>query len=125
MNRLYLKNDTQNSFFGYELGYSDTLNSLLGTSYQKALYNGNITGTVWRSKGDGQLRKYDYSYDAAGRLLSAAFTQFTDGAFNLSAGIDYSVMMGNGQSPSSALRCQRQYFIYGTIWLKTWQQRPH
>ncbi|MGB4816386.1 MAG: RHS repeat-associated core domain-containing protein, partial [Ferruginibacter sp.] len=102
MNRLYLKNDTQNSFFGYELGYSDTLNSLLGTSYQKALYNGNITGTVWRSKGDGQLRKYDYSYDAAGRLLSAAFTQFTDGAFNLSAGIDYSVMMGNGQSPSSA-----------------------
>ncbi|MBK7735165.1 MAG: hypothetical protein IPI36_08025 [Chitinophagaceae bacterium] len=58
------------------------------------------------------MRKYDYSYDAAGRLLSAAFTQFTDGAFNLSAGIDYSVMMGNGQSPSSATMPTAIFYIW-------------
>ncbi|MBS1926143.1 MAG: hypothetical protein JST57_09085, partial [Bacteroidetes bacterium] len=102
VNRLYLRDETQKTYFGYELGYNDTLNTLMGTSYQKALFNGSITGTAWRSKGDGELRKYDYSYDAAGRLLSAAFTQFNNGSFNLSAGIDFSVKMGNGQAPYRA-----------------------
>ncbi len=102
MNRIYLKDETQNNYFGYELGYSDTLSTFTGIRYLKAFLYGNIAGTAWRSKGDAQLRKYNYSYDAAGRLLSAAFTQFTDGAFNLSAGIDYSVIMGDEQRPARA-----------------------
>ncbi|MBK7088175.1 MAG: hypothetical protein IPH56_04400 [Chitinophagaceae bacterium] len=37
----------------------------------------------------------------------------------------YRLFCNDGQraKPFKRLRCQRQYFIYGTIWLKTWQQR--
>jgi hypothetical protein len=33
-------------------------------------YNGNITGTIWKSVHDGQIRKYNYSYDPANYLTS-------------------------------------------------------
>lgn len=55
------------------------------------MVDGNISGTVWKSKGDGEVRKYDYSYDLANQLKSADFNQFTGSSFNKSAGIDFSV----------------------------------
>ena len=57
---------------------------------------------VWKSKGDSEKRKYDYTYDASNRLLGADFNQFTSGTFNKSAGIDFSVKVGDGVSPDSA-----------------------
>jgi len=55
------------------------------------MYNGNISGKTWKSRGDGAIRKYDFSYDAANRLLAANFNQYTSSSFNKSAGIDFSV----------------------------------
>jgi RHS repeat-associated protein len=46
---------------------------------------------VWKSKGDGEKRKYDFTYDAVNRLTSADFNQYTGSSFNKTAGIDYSV----------------------------------
>ena len=56
-------------------------------------YNGNITGTIWKSVHDGEIRKYDFSYDQANRLQTANFTQYTGGSFNQNAGINYNAGM--------------------------------
>ncbi len=89
-NRDYAKSTTATDhYFGFDLGYDKTPVASLG-SYTAAQYNGNIAGTVWKSKGDGQVRKYDFSYDAVNRLTAADFNQYT-GGFNKQAGIDFSV----------------------------------
>ncbi|MBW7893385.1 MAG: hypothetical protein H3C48_20695, partial [Chitinophagaceae bacterium] len=82
---------TSNSdrYFGFELGYDQ--DPSIG-SYAHKEYNGNISGVLWKSEGDQQKRKYDFSYDAANRLLKADFNQQAGGAgFDKSAGIDFSL----------------------------------
>jgi RHS repeat-associated protein len=79
------------NFFGFELGY-DKAPTVGGSAWTSTIQlNGNITGTVWKSVHDGEIRKYDYAYDAANRLTAANFTQFTNGSFNQDAGINYNV----------------------------------
>jgi hypothetical protein len=46
---------------------------------------------VWKSKGDAEKRKYDFTYDAANRILSADFNQYTSSSFNKTGGIDFSM----------------------------------
>ena len=89
-NRDYAKSTTNTShYFGFDLGYDKQTVSSLG-SYAGAQYNGNITGTVWKSKGDNQIRKYDFTYDPVNRLTGADFNQYSS-AFDKSAGVDFSV----------------------------------
>jgi RHS repeat-associated protein len=94
-NRDYAKSTSSTSnYFGFDLGYdktdvSPTGGSSLG-SYAVAQYNGNIGGMLWKSMGDGQIRKYDFAYDAVNRLTGADFNQYTSG-FNKTAGLDFSV----------------------------------
>lgn len=89
-NRDYIK-DVSNNYFGYELGYDKTGTIISGQNYLSAQYTGNIAGTVWKSKGDGEKRKYDFTYDAADRILSADFNQYTSSSFNKTAGVDFSL----------------------------------
>lgn len=97
MNRDYAKDASGvNNYFGFDLGYDKSNNGIIGNAAYVPQYNGNISGTVWKSKGDGEKRKYDFAYDNANRLLKADFTQYTGGSFNTSAGVDFSVVMGNG-----------------------------
>src|SRR5207237_4284444 len=81
------------SYFGFDLGYDKTALSVNGMSqsYSSAQYNGNIGGMLWKSLGDQQIRKYDFSYDNLNRLTAAAFTQFGTDGFNLGKCVDYSV----------------------------------
>ncbi|HYE54635.1 MAG TPA: RHS repeat-associated core domain-containing protein, partial [Chitinophagaceae bacterium] len=90
-NRDYAKSTAvTNRKFGFDLGYDKTaVNS--GGSYAAAAYNGNITGMVWKSAGDGDIRKYDFTYDAVNRLTGADFNQYTNSAFNKDAQLDFSV----------------------------------
>jgi len=79
-------------YFGMQLGYDK--NGSLGTFAPQ--YNGNISGTIWKSEGDQQKRKYDFTYDAVNRLTGADFNQYASGTgtsaiFNKTAGIDFSV----------------------------------
>lgn len=101
VNRNYIT-DAQPHYFGYELGYDKTADIIAGSTYTVAEYNGNIAGVTWRSKGDGEIRKYDFSYDATNRLLKADFTQYTGGSFNKTANIDFSAKLGDGVNPLSA-----------------------
>ena len=90
-NRAFAKSTSATgNYFGFDLGYDKTAISGLTGSYATAQYNGNIEGTVWRSAGDGEVRKYDYSYDNANRLTAANFNQYTSGTFNKTANMDFS-----------------------------------
>ncbi len=61
-----------------------------------------VTLPIWKSKGDGEKRKYDFSYDAANRLMKADFTQYTGGAFNQNAGVNFNMKMGDGINTNTA-----------------------
>ncbi len=98
INKDYANNDNShggnNRWFGMELSYD--------WGFASNQLNGNISGTKWRSKGDGQQRAYGFGYDPLNRLLYADFNQYSGSNWDKSAGIDFSSMMGNGTDPSTA-----------------------
>lgn len=103
MNRDFTRDANNTNYFGFDLGYDKASNGLIGNqSYLNPQYNGNISGMVWKSKGDAEKRRYDFTYDAANRLLKSDFTQYTSGSFNQSAGVNYNIKMGDGSNPLSA-----------------------
>ncbi len=81
-------------WFGMELNYDK--------GFQTNQYNGNIAGTKWRSKGDGERRAYGYTYDRSNRILGADFTQFDGSAYINHATVNFDMQMGNGINTSSA-----------------------
>jgi YD repeat-containing protein len=91
--------------FAMDLGYDK--DGQLG-SYAGKQYNGNISGTQWASVGDGEVRRYDFAYDAANRLLRADFAQYAPGqpgqagAFAPHPTVNYDVKMGDGINATSA-----------------------
>lgn len=91
VNRNYVK-DVGSNKFGFELGYDQTATIISGSTYPFPQFNGNISGTIWKSTGDQEKRKYVFAYDAVNRLTGAAFSQRTTGStFNTSAGIDFTL----------------------------------
>jgi RHS repeat-associated protein len=108
MNRDYAKDLITTNYFGFDLGYDKQYNNIIGNqAYTSPQYNGNIEGMVWKSKGDGEKRKYDFTYDAANRIMSADFNQYTGGNFNKTAGIDFS-MSGMGYDANGNILSMNQ-----------------
>ncbi|MBS1509565.1 MAG: RHS repeat-associated core domain-containing protein [Bacteroidetes bacterium] len=97
MNRDYVK-DAATNYFGFDLGYDK--NGVLNTYAPQ--YSGNISGTLWRSKGDGVSRQYDFSYDKANRLLKAGFSQKNDDNSWNNSQVDFSIKMGDGNDYRTA-----------------------
>ncbi|NJO25699.1 MAG: hypothetical protein HC867_07985, partial [Bacteroidia bacterium] len=96
VNRDYAKTSgTGTSYFGFDLGYDKQEIKATGATaignFAASAFNGNITGMVWKSTGDDEIRKYDFTYDAANRIKTADFNQYTGGAFSKTAGMDFSV----------------------------------
>ena len=117
MNRNYVK-DAATNFFGYELAYDKTGSSIAGTNYANAAYNGNITGTTWKGASDGEKRRYDFTYDAANRLLTANFNQYTNGSFNKTALVDFSVAGLSYDENGNILAMQQSgWKVGGSIWI--------
>lgn len=58
------------NFFGLYLGYDNRDNAFAASQL-----DGHVTGILWNTQGDDAQRKYDFSYDNAGRLINAAFNQ--------------------------------------------------
>lgn len=96
-------NPQNNVWFGMDLSYD--------WGFSTNQYNGNIAGQRWMSATDGKERAMGYTYDLAGRLLRADFTQnfgnstspdwtTSDPASNFK--IDFSVKMGDGSNVASA-----------------------
>jgi hypothetical protein len=98
INRDYANNDNtrgaNNRWFGMDLSYD--------WGYNDNQLNGNIAGERWRSKGDGQQRSYGFGYNKANMFMHGDFSQFDGSAWDNSQGIDFSVVMGDGQTPTTA-----------------------
>jgi RHS repeat-associated protein len=100
-NEMTTAGSTSNSrYFGFELGY-DKKNTITGRDFTAAQFNGNISGMSWKSKGDGIRRKYDFSYDAASRLLQGLFEQNDNNSWGQSK-MDFTIKMGDGSTATSA-----------------------
>jgi|GEM_PF-585464 len=85
--------DKWGHFFGLYLGYDNQD----GMFTEKQL-NGQSAGVVWSTQGDDVQRKYDYSYDGAGRLVNATFREKATPTDSWSNGLmDFSVTGANGQ----------------------------
>ncbi len=78
-------------WFGMELNYDWG-----STDVSKDQYNGNISSTTWKSKGDGVRRAYGYSYDMANRILSGDFSEYNGTAYADNGIINFDMMMGDG-----------------------------
>ncbi len=59
-----------NNFFGLYLGYDNK--DLVFINKQ---LDGHVTGLLWNTQGDDAQRKYDYTYDDAGRLVNAVYKE--------------------------------------------------
>jgi RHS repeat-associated protein len=79
MNRNYLRDANATAYtdryFGFELAYDKTVTIPASSNYYSPQFNGNIAGTIWKSKGDQVRRKYDFEYDAANRFGKASYSQ--------------------------------------------------
>lgn len=116
VNRDYVKDVSSSNWFGFELGYEKAANIIAGQIYANAQANGNIAGVTWKSKGDEEKRKFDYTYDNANRLLSADFNQYTSGSFNKTAGLDFSLTNMNYDANGNILTMhQKAVQLAGTI----------
>ncbi|MBN9382145.1 MAG: RHS repeat-associated core domain-containing protein [Chitinophagaceae bacterium] len=124
INKRYLTGVAQN-YFGMELGYDNAAGNVAG--YSVPQFNGNISGMVWKSAGDGISRKYDFAYDNVSRLSMADFTQYNGSAYVKNATIDFSVphitydadgniqtMAQAGYKPGGSLLIDRLKYTYFT-----------
>jgi RHS repeat-associated protein len=94
INSAYASGSHHNNWFGMSLFYN--------YGFSSGQYNGNIAGVTWRDGNDGARRAYGYSYDRSNRLLKADFRQFNSSSWNTSAGLDFTTIMGDGTTASTA-----------------------
>ncbi|MBS4044603.1 MAG: hypothetical protein KGZ59_12425, partial [Chitinophagaceae bacterium] len=85
----------QNRWFGMQLSYDYGFSNGANTN---TMLNGNIAGTIWKSKSNNVERAYGFNYDAANRLMIADFSE--PGSSRMK--FDFSVKMGDGINPSTA-----------------------
>lgn len=103
LNKDYLSGTSPDKYFGMELAYDKMGTVVSGTNYNNPQYNGNIAGTIWKSKGDGVNRQYDFAYDRVNRLLKGDFKQKNSNGNWGYDEVNYKVLMGsNGTDNGSA-----------------------
>ncbi len=90
INKSFVAGGTGN-YFGMELGYDKTTSVTGSTSFVNPQFNGNISGTIWKTLGDTTKRKYDFTYDNVNQLTGAAFLQNASGSGWDKSFIDYTV----------------------------------
>ena len=64
--------------------------------------SGNIGGVKWKSNGDDERRAFGYTYDKINRILGADFSQFGASNYADDAVVKFDMLMGDGQTASSA-----------------------
>lgn len=104
INKDYARNENgANNWFGEELNYD--------YGFTQTYLNSNIAGIRWRSKGDDEQRAYGFTYDFVNRLAKANFTQLTNAVWNISAGIDFTLIIGDGSGVNSPVYDENGNFL--------------
>jgi RHS repeat-associated protein len=114
INKNYLTGGTTSTrnYFGLDLGYDKATDATGGTYAHPAL-NGNIGGTLWKSGGDGMVRKYDFIYDNMDRFTGADYNQLNGSTYNKGAGVDFSVS-GLAYDANGNILSMKQRGLIGT-----------
>lgn len=95
INKDYILTNSNSRWFGYDLSYD--------WGFSNNQLNGNIGGVKWKSKGDGELRAFGFSYDKTSRLLGSDFSQFDGNAYSDNVNnLNFDSQMGDGQTPATA-----------------------
>jgi RHS repeat-associated protein len=82
-----------NHFFGMYLGFDNRDNT-----FSQSQLNGQVGGILWNTQGDDAQRKYEYTYDNAGRLTNAVFNEQQHPGDGWSNGkMDFSVSGAGGK----------------------------
>jgi hypothetical protein len=72
INKDYAESSNDNAqwdrYFGVSLGYA-------GNNFTDKQYNGQLSGQRWRTQGENTVRRYNYTYDNAGRFTGATYDQ--------------------------------------------------
>ncbi|WP_157558221.1 RHS repeat-associated core domain-containing protein [Niabella aurantiaca] len=113
MNRGYVNSSTSvtSNVFGFDLAYDKTNNNKTSESngavnnYATAFYKGNIAGMSWRGRGSGgtgDIRRYDFSYDPANRLMNAGFKHYSGSNYMATGTFNSRMGDGNPLNPESA-----------------------
>ena len=106
-------------YFGLQLGYDKSQAGPSGTSFKNFQYNGNISGWIWRSAGDGVNRQYDFTYDNINRLTGADFNQKFPGGWgksdpsNSALAMDYSVSIPQYDANGNIMKMVQKGFRIG------------
>lgn len=106
INKLYLNtlNSTSN-WFGQEISYE--------YGFDSAYVNGNIAGVRWKGRSDGLAKAFGFSYDRAGRLQSAYFTQQNQGATSWTQNVMNFSVSGLTYDANSNIRSMKQVGMNG------------
>jgi RHS repeat-associated protein len=91
VNRAAINSTAATPWFSFELGYDKAATIVPGTTYAGQQYDGNVAGTIWKNAGDQAVKKYDLTYDAANRLMTATYGQYYQGSFNTNNGLNFNV----------------------------------
>jgi len=97
INTAFANNKNNNNYFGSQLNYD--------WGFQNSLYNGNIAGVQWRTKGSDVQRAYGFGYDNTNQLLFADFNQNYNAAWGKTAAggaINLTALIGNGTDGATA-----------------------
>ena len=91
INRTFTISGSSSNWFGMELGYDKVATTTGTTSFLTPTLDGAISGQIWKTKGDGVPRKYDYQYDRVNQLTGAPFLQNRSGSTWEKTYMDFSV----------------------------------
>ncbi|MCC6289882.1 MAG: hypothetical protein IT249_18550 [Chitinophagaceae bacterium] len=91
INKTFTIPGSTSNWFGMELGYDKAAATVGTTSFSAPTLDGTISGQIWKTKGDGVPRKYDYQYDRANQLTAASFLQNRSGSTWDKSYMDFSV----------------------------------
>ncbi|HVI48129.1 MAG TPA: DUF6443 domain-containing protein [Chitinophaga sp.] len=107
INSEFAQNKMAGNYFGMELFYDN--------GFVKKDYTGNVAGVTWRRKGNpDEWHAYGYTYDNAGRLSKADYSQFTSGNWNNGA-VDYSSAIPQYDENGNIKRMKQQGMLAGNV----------
>jgi RHS repeat-associated protein len=106
INKSFVNTAHTENWFGEEISYDN--------GFDTKQFNGNISGTKWKSRSDGMARAYGYTYDAVNRLTKANFTeQKTPGAAWAVEKTDFTVN-GISYDANGNINTMKQQGLIGT-----------